>query len=92
MQAAEVKGQGFATEGPIGERRLWLAVVVQAVEEWRGGPLRSRRKAQEFIFDHQDFELVCANAGLDPANLRSKLMKLGRMVNVQGPLAHPMAA
>jgi hypothetical protein len=66
----------------LGERRLWLAVVVQAVEEWRNGTLRNRRKAQEFLFDHQqDFEVVCANAGLDPENLRTKLLKVGRIVN-----------
>jgi hypothetical protein len=94
MQATEINrnGQEFATEGPLGERRLWLAVVIQAVEEWRGGSLRNRRKAQEFIFAHQDFNVVCANAGLDASNLRSKLLKIGRMVSVQGPLAHPMAA
>ena len=77
----------------VGERRLWLAVVMQAVEEWRNGTLRNRRLAQQFLFDDpNDFQAVCANAGLDPDNLRSRLLKIGRKVNVAGPLAHPLAA
>lgn len=75
------------------ERRLWLAVVVQAVEEWRGGTLRNKRLAQEFLFDDSnDFQSVCANAGLDPQNLRSKLLKIGRKVNATGTLTHSLAA
>lgn len=75
------------------ERRLWLAVVVQAVEEWRSGTLRDKRLAQQFLFDDSnDFQSVCANAGLDPDNLRSKLLKIGRKVNATGTLAHPLAA
>lgn len=75
------------------ERRLWLAVVVQAVEEWRSGTLRNKRLAQEFLFDDSnDFQSVCANAGLDPQNLRSKLLKIGRKVNATGTLAHSLAA
>ena len=81
------------SEAHIGARRLWLAVVMQAVEEWRNGTLRNRRKAQEFLFDHpKDFDLVCANAGLDPDTLRSRLLKLGHKVAAQGPWAHPIAA
>jgi hypothetical protein len=75
------------------ERRLWLAVVTQAVEEWRDGTLRDKRLAQQFLFDDSnDFQAVCANAGLDPDNLRSKLLKIGRKVNAIGTLAHPVAA
>lgn len=75
------------------ERRLWLAVVVQAVEEWRDGTLRDKRLAQQFLFDDSnDFQAVCANAGLDAENLRSKLLKIGRKVNATGTLAHSLAA
>lgn len=85
-----------ATQGvtdSLGERRLWLAVVMQAVEEWRNGTLRNRRKAQEFIFDKpQDFEMVCANAGLDAGNLRSRLLKIGRMVTAQTAWSQSVAA
>lgn len=75
------------------ERRLWLAVVTQAVEEWRNGTLRNKRLAQQFLFDDsKDFHAVCSNAGLDPENLRSKLLKIGRKVSTMGTLEHPMAA
>jgi hypothetical protein len=66
--------------------------VMQAVEEWRNGALRDRRKAQEFIFDERDFEMVCANAGLDAENLRSRLLKICRKIDAQGPWSHCMAA
>ena len=76
------------------ERRLWLAVLVQAVEDWRSGTLRARRTAQSFLFETTtDFETVCANAGLDADNLRSKLLKIGRKVHAEGPWTrHPLAA
>jgi hypothetical protein len=57
------------SEGFIAERRLWTAVLVMAVEDWRNGSLRSKRAAQQFLFeDDRDFEEVCAGAGLDPAS------------------------
>ncbi|HXX45175.1 MAG TPA: hypothetical protein VEJ38_10620 [Candidatus Acidoferrales bacterium] len=81
------------TEGCIAERRLWLAVVTLAVEDWRSGTLRARREAQKFIFDdYADFESVCSRAGLDPESLRSKLSKIGRKVELTGPWSHPIAA
>jgi hypothetical protein len=81
------------TEEFIGERRLWTAVIVNAIEEWKVGTLKARRAAQTFLFesDH-DFNRVCDGAGLDPGNLRSKLLKVGRRVEMQGPLARPLAA
>jgi hypothetical protein len=73
------------TEDLIAERRLWTAVVVSAVEEWRSGSLRARREAQQFLFENkQDFDLVCAGAGLDPNDMRMRLMKIGRMVDLDG--------
>lgn len=81
------------TTDSVGERTLWLAVVMQAIEEWRNGTLRNRRLAQEFLFDDsKDFQAVCANAGLDADNLRSRLLKMGRKVNAAGPLLRPLAA
>lgn len=89
-QRGGVEGMGHDL---FGERRLWLAVVMQAVEEWRNGTLRDKRLAQHFLFDDSnDFQAVCANAGLDPDNLRSKLLKIGRKMNTLGALAHPIAA
>jgi hypothetical protein len=81
------------TEESIGERRLWLAVLTQAVQDWRNGTLRAHREAQHFLFDDSvEFIRVCASAGLDPASLRSKLMKIGRRIEMQGPLSKPVAA
>ncbi|HUJ32549.1 MAG TPA: hypothetical protein VLY23_14800 [Candidatus Acidoferrum sp.] len=81
------------TEELIAERRLWTAVVTNAVEEWLSGTLRARRAAQEFLFENNpDFEQVCACAGLDPSSFRSKLLRIGRRIETQGPLTHPIAA
>jgi hypothetical protein len=79
--------QDTVTEDLIAERRLWTAVVVNAVEEWKSGSLRARREAQQFLFENsQDFELVCAGAGLDPNDMRSRLKKIGRMVDLESTL------
>jgi hypothetical protein len=81
------------TEDLIGENRLWTAVVVNAIEDWRFGTLRARREAQAFLFDdHADFEIVCARAGLDPQSFRSKLLKIGRRIEMHGPLTLAQAA
>lgn len=81
------------TEGTMGERRMWLAVILLAIEDWKTGTLRMRREAQKFLFENQrDFEDVCANAGLNAASLRVQLRKAGRLVEMQGPLSRPLAA
>jgi hypothetical protein len=88
-----VGSQHGVIEGAIGERRLWTAVIVMAVEDWRSGTLRARRKAQEFLFeDDQDFNEVCAGAGLEPASLRVKLLKVGHRVEMHGPSTQQIAA
>lgn len=38
------------TEDVISERRLWTAVIVNAIEDWRNGTLRAQREAQAFLF------------------------------------------
>jgi hypothetical protein len=82
-----MESQDTVTEDLIAERRLWTAVVVSAVEEWRSGSLRARREAQQLLFESDpDFELVCAGAGLDPNDMRSRLKKIGRMVELDSPL------
>jgi hypothetical protein len=82
-----MESQNTVTEDLIAERRLWTAVVVSAVEEWRTGSLRARREAQQFLFENsQDFELVCAGAGLDPSDMRSRLKKIGRMIDLSSSL------
>jgi hypothetical protein len=73
--------QNNVTEELISERRLWTAVLVNAVEDWRGGTLRARREAQEFLFESDvDFEMVCSGAGLDAGDFRTRLLKIGRRI------------
>jgi len=56
------------------ERRIWLAVLVQALEDWRSANLRRHREAQTFLFSSQkNFVSVCANAGIDAGSLFRKL-------------------
>jgi len=82
--SAQVSSQEAVTEATIAERRLWTAVVIMAVEDWRNGTLRSQREAQRFLFENdEDFKAVCASAGLDPASLRSKLLKIGHRVEME---------
>lgn len=77
----------------IGERRLWTAVIVHAVQDWLSGTLREKRDAQRFLFDDSgDFQEVCACAGIDPSSFRSRLLRVGRQVQLRGPLASPLAA
>jgi hypothetical protein len=57
------------------EERLWRAVIARTLEEWVRGPLRYSRIAEEFLFhDEKDFPSVCSSAGMDPRNLREKLL------------------
>jgi hypothetical protein len=85
--------QNVVTEDLIGANRLWTAVIVKAVEDWRVGTLRARREAQKFLFeDDRDFYQVCASAGLDADLFRSKLLKLGRRIEMHGPYLNPIAA
>jgi hypothetical protein len=81
------------TEDLIGENRLWTAVIVKAVEDWRTGSLRARREAQKFLFeDHRDFNDVCASAGLEPSRFRAQLLRIGRKIEMRGPFRNPLAA
>jgi hypothetical protein len=96
MQAARAGlriQENQVTEEFIGDRRLWTAVIVNAIEDWRTGTLRARREAQAFLFeDHADFADVCARAGLEPESFRGKLLKLGRQIEMHGPLTFAQAA
>jgi hypothetical protein len=61
------------------ERRLWIAVLMQAVVEWRSDRMRAKRDAEAFLFHNEkDFQMVCAGAGMDPSALRSQLLRLCR--------------
>ncbi|MGC1684142.1 MAG: hypothetical protein WA734_00850 [Candidatus Acidiferrales bacterium] len=64
-------------EGPDPERRLWAAVLLLAVDEWRSNNMRAHREAEVFLFEGgKDFETVCHGAGLDPSTLRTRLKRL----------------
>ncbi len=77
----------------MAERRLWTAVIVHAVQDWLSGTLREKREAQRFLFgENSDFKEVCACAGIDPSSFRSRLLRAGRQVQLQGALARPLAA
>jgi hypothetical protein len=76
------------TEELISARRLWVAVLLNAVEDWRNGTLRAKREAQEFLFDSkEDFEMVCTAAGLDSGDFRVRLLKIGRRVEMCTPFS-----
>jgi hypothetical protein len=87
------QAQQAITEEYIGEHRLWMAVIVGAVEDWRSGTLRARREAQQFLFeDDKDFNRVCAGAGLEPSSLRARLLKISRRIAMKGSWVNPIAA
>src|SRR5579863_2352037 len=59
------------------EEKLWRAVIARTLEEWVRGPLSYSRKAEEFLFnDNKDFLAVCSSAGMDPGNLRKRLLSI----------------
>ena len=83
--------QGNEVEAPVCEQRLWVAVLAQALEDWRGDRIRARREAEWFLFhDQKDFETVCAGAEVDAHSLRSRLRRLRTAQST--PLAEPLAA
>jgi hypothetical protein len=61
----------------IPEQKLWRAVIASTVEEWVHGPLRKKREAERFLFQNEkDYRVVCFSAGIDPVNLRARLLKI----------------
>jgi hypothetical protein len=67
----------LAEPSAIPEKRLWQAVIVTVIQEWISGPLRSKRQAEEYLFqDQEDFPAVCQSAGMDVDRLRAKLNRL----------------
>jgi len=92
----QTDAQNTVTEELIGDRRLWTAVLVSAVEDWRNGSLQRRRNAQEFLFDSAgDFQSVCARAGVEPISFRARLLKIGNIIEMHStllPVVPPAAA
>jgi hypothetical protein len=61
------------------ERRLWTAVLLQAVVDFQSHNMRARREAEIFLMERPgDLEIVCHRAGLNPVAFQSKLQRLRR--------------
>ena len=74
IYAQESKAMSDRSEQPVGERNLWVAILLQALEDWQTGTLMRRRDADLFFFKcERDFAAVCRGAGLDPAIVLGKL-------------------
>jgi hypothetical protein len=68
----------------ISEKRLWTAVLLQALEDWKSCNMRRRSEAEKFFFESEsDFETVCRGAGLNPSSVISKLQKMRTAVQQQ---------
>ena len=68
--------RGIEIEGPIGEQRLWIAVLLQAIEDLQSDRLRAKRAAEEFLLeDGDDFETVCGAAGINAGAFRARLSR-----------------
>jgi hypothetical protein len=92
MQNALVKGRGTkqmniyqdaannAKEGQADEfsgRRLWTAVLLQAIEDWKSSNARRRSEAERFFFQSpNDFARVCRGAGLAPDAVVNRLRRM----------------
>ena len=64
-------------EEHLSDRRLWTAVLLQALEDWKSGNLRLKRAAEEFFFQSgSDFARVCRGAGLAPESVLSRLQAM----------------
>jgi hypothetical protein len=93
LENVAVRAEGNITEECLAERQLWIAVLTMAVEDWRSGTLRMRREAQKFLFEnHDDYQHVCASAGVDPSGFRGSLLRIGKKIAMQGPWDHQIAA
>jgi hypothetical protein len=68
--------KGIEMEGPVSEQKIWAAVLLQAVEDWWSENAKLHRDATQFLFrEEDDFEVVCAGAGIDPSGFRSRLAR-----------------
>lgn len=77
-------------ERSVAEVHLWRAVIFAAIQEWRFGPLRRKRQAEDYLFqDDLDFVFVCQSAEIDVGQLRARLAKLR---GETGPRHCPIAA
>jgi hypothetical protein len=67
------------------ERRLWTAVLLQAVMDWQSHNVRAHREAETFLLKRPvDLEAICHRAGLNPDAFQSKLRRLRRAQPLAG--------
>lgn len=75
----------------ISERRLWSAVLLQALEDWKSPNMRRRSEAEKFFFDSEkDFIKVCQGAGLEPNYVLGKLQKMKTTIQQAKPWYTPL--
>lgn len=80
------------TTEQFSERRLWTAVLLQALEDWKSGNRRLSKAADNFFFESsEDFARACRGAGLAPESVMSKLRIMKPSIS-QGGIAVPLAA
>jgi hypothetical protein len=88
--ANNAKAQGM---DQISDRRLWAAVLLQALEDWKSSNLRRKREAEKFFFEGgADFTRVCTGAGLTPESVLGRLRQMKDTVrSAAQPLSHPVS-
>jgi hypothetical protein len=80
------------TSEQFSERRLWTAVLLQALEDWNSGNRRQSKAAEIFFFESgEDFARACRGAGLSPESVLGKL-KLMKQAGSQRGITMPLAA
>lgn len=74
------------------ERRLWSAVLLQAVQDLRFGNFRQREAAEKFFLESSaDLETVCRGAGFEPSYVLRKIEKMRTPLRRPAdPIAWPM--
>ena len=91
-QNAANQAQGD-NDGYISQRRLWTAVLLQAIEDWTSANLRRKRAAEKFLFQsNEDFSRVCRAAGFEPGSILGKLQSLNTRANQAPSIQFQQAA
>src|ERR1700733_14364422 len=77
----------------VGSRRLWTAVLLQALEDWQSSSLGKKMEAERFLFQSEkEFATLCRSAGLDPSSVTSKLTRLKKSADLQPKMPFWQAA
>jgi hypothetical protein len=67
-----------------GERGLWTAVLLQAIEDWDCSNLRLKREAEGFLLQNSpDFNAVCRSAGLVPNSVLVRLQQKKELLKME---------